>query len=147
MGCSRGRGSRFTQQNPREWCELSVGSACRRQTECPAVLTCAYHSSSIVSTLVSLGNQLCQRPLCGWMSSLLRQAQRCFGAAGGGAVLGSPRADTASSWAPTVCPVSLSGLRCPPVLGHSESLCFPLPLNFGMKMGLGSGTLLSHLMN
>uniref|UniRef100_A0A4W2BMA3 Uncharacterized protein n=1 Tax=Bos indicus x Bos taurus TaxID=30522 RepID=A0A4W2BMA3_BOBOX len=79
MGCSRGRGSRFTQQNPREWCELSVGSACRRQTECPAVLTCAYHSSSIVSTLVSLGNQLCQRPLCGWMSSLLRQAQRCFG--------------------------------------------------------------------
>ena len=70
-----------------------------------------------------------------------------LGAAGGGAVLGSPRADTASSWAPTVCPVSLSGLRCPPVLGHSESLCFPLPLNFGMKMGLGSGTLLSHLMN
>ena len=109
---------------------------------------CAYHSSSTVSTVVSLGHQPCQRPLCGWMSSLLSAGHSgAFGAVGGGAVLGSPYADTASSWAPTVCPASLSGLRCPPVLSHSESLCFPPPLNFGMKMGLGSGTLLYHLMN
>ena len=49
----------------------------------------------------------------------------------------------ASSRTSTVCPASLSGLLCPPVLSHNEILCFPPSRNFGMKMGLESGTLLS----
>ena len=48
---------------------------------------------------------------------------------------------------PTVGPASLSVLSCSPVLRHNEILCFPPSLNFGMKMGLESGALLSHLMN
>ena len=54
---------------------------------------------------------------------------------------------TASSRTPTVCTASPSVLSCPPELSHNEILCFPPSLNFGMKMGLESGTLLSHLMN
>lgn len=84
----------------------------------------------------------CRELLSGCLSAGHRGA---LGTAEGGAVLGL------TLWmrlllGPPVC-VSPSVLTCSPVFSHSGILCFPPSLNFGMKMGLESGTLLSRVMS